>query len=121
MDVSKIKPYGPWVLIQVEDTVKVLDSGIYLPDGNLFERLGHSIGKVLAVGPGYFNQGKKVTAKYAPVGVKEGDRVIFRGFLHVLNRPGNGITDRDQTLIHGKDLIAVLKDGHLEPALPYDN
>ena len=121
MDVSTIKPYGPWVLIRVDDTVKVLDSGIYLPDGNLLERLGHSIGTVLATGPGYINRGKKTSEKYTPVGVKEGDRVIFRGFLHVLNRPGNGITDRDCSLIHGRDLIAILKEGRLEPALPYDN
>ena len=120
MDVTKIKPYGPWVLIKVEETMKVTDSGIYLPDGNLFERLGHSIGVVLACGQGYLNKGRKAKAKYTPLGVQVGDRVIFRGHLQEANRPG-GVLDREHTLIHAQDLIGVLNEGKLEPALPYDN
>jgi len=120
IDIDKIKPYGPWVLVKVEETMKVTDSGIYLPDGNLLERLGHSIGTVLAVGQGHLNKSPKAKTKYTPTGVKVGDRVIFRGHLQEANRPG-GVMDRDHSLIHSQDLIGILEEGRLEPALPYDN
>jgi co-chaperonin GroES (HSP10) len=121
MDITKLRPYGPWLLIRPEETTKVLDSGIYLPDGNLMERLGHSVGVVLAVGKGYLNPSRKAgTPKYTPVNIQKGDRVIFRGHLQEANRPG-GVLDREHSIIHLKDILGVLVEGKLEPALPYDN
>ena len=119
MDVSKLKPYGPWVLVKADAPVKQTDSGIYLPDGNLLERLGHATGVVLSVGQGFFNI-KGAKTKFTPLSVKPGDRVVFRGHLQEANRPA-GSLDREHSLIHGRDIIGVLKEGRLEPALPYDN
>jgi co-chaperonin GroES (HSP10) len=122
MDVSKIKPMGPWILVKMESPPDQTEGGVYLPQGNLMERLGYSVGLVLAAGPGEFNQGKAaVSAKYKPIGVSSGDRVVFRGYLQEANRPG-GVIDREHSLIHVSDVIGVLlDDARLEPALPYDN
>jgi co-chaperonin GroES (HSP10) len=120
MDVSKIRPFGPWVLVKVDAPMKQTDSGIYLPDGNLLERLGHATGVVLSVGQGFINKGKRAKSKFTPLSLKSGDRVVFRGHLQEANRPA-GSLDREHCLIHGRDVIGVLTEGRLEPALPYDN
>ena len=128
MDPTKIKPYGAWVLVKPDPTPRILDSGLYMPDGNLFERIGFSIGTVLAVGPGNFNKSKKAgTPKYCPLDVKVGDRVVFRGYQQNANRPG-GVDDREFSMFMGRpdpggrqDLLAIIREGKLEPSLPYDN
>ena len=120
MDISKVRPFGPWVLVKMDLPDKVTKGGIYVPDGNLLERLGHAVGEVLAVGQGYVTDGKKAKAKFHPVGVEKGDRVVFRGHLGSANKPF-GLLDREHCLIHGRDLIGILEEGELEPALPYDN
>jgi co-chaperonin GroES (HSP10) len=104
------KPMGPWVLIKVDPFTEKTKGGIYLPEGNMEERMGHRTGKVLAVGQGRFNKGRKAEkAKYEPLDVEVGDRVIFRGFLHDVNKNHQGLEDPNHSLIHADDLIGVLE------------
>jgi co-chaperonin GroES (HSP10) len=126
MDITKLKPYGSWIVVRPDPVTKVLDSGIYMPDGNLFERIGHSTGTVLAVGPGILNASHKAgTPKYTPLVIKAGDRIVFRGYMQERNRPG-GVFDRDYCMLDAgiagfNYILAILKEGELKPALPYDN
>lgn len=107
---THIRPTGPWVLVEVEPFTEKTKGGIYLADGNAEERMGHRVGKVLAAGPGRFNEGKKAQkAKYEPLDVEVGDRVMFRGFLHDVNKNHQGLDDINHSLIHADDLIGVLE------------
>ena len=122
MDISKLKPYGPWCLIKVDPPKKQSEAGLYLPEGNQLERMGYASGVVLSRGPGFFmTKKKRGLLKYTPIGVEVGEKIVFRGHLQELNRPG-GYLDREHCLIHGQDIIGVLDKGvELGLALPYDN
>jgi len=105
-DISKIKAKGPWILIKVDKPPEKTEGGIYMPAGNAEERFGNATGIALSVGEGKLNEGKKaIRAKYTHSGIKEGDRVVFRGFLQEANRPGP--MDKDHALIHMDDIIGV--------------
>jgi chaperonin GroES len=119
MDVSRLKPTGQWVLVKVDQADRVSKGGIIMPDGNILERLGHASGRVMNYGPGRLNPGKRAKTQHTPVDVKVGDTVVFRGHMQHANRPS--ILDREHCLIHETDIYGVLEEGHLEPALPYDN
>lgn len=106
MDIEKIRPFGPWILVKVDEPEKVTKSGIYLPDGNLDERLGHTTGTVLRLGNGVRNAR---TGQWLPYDLEVGDKIIFRGFLKEANRPG-GVLDREHSLIHIQDVIGKLTD-----------
>lgn len=120
MDIPKLRPQGPWVLVKMDLPEKMTKGGLYVPDGNLLERLGHIAGEVLDHGEGFITDGKKAKSRHYPVGVEPGDKVIFRGHLGSANKPF-GLLDREHCLIHGRDLIGILEEGELEPAMPYDN
>jgi len=120
MDVSKVRPCGPWVLVKMDLPEKTTKGGIYVPDGNLLERLGRATGIVLAHGPGFYLNGKKAKKRHAPVGVEVGETVFFRGHLGSANKPF-GLLDRQHCLLHGQDIEGILEEGDLDLALPYDN
>lgn len=122
MDISRLRPMGPWVLLKLEPPQEKTSGGMYLPQGNLLERLGSSVGVVVRKGPGKYNTGKKATrAKYEPMDLEVGDRVVFRGYLQELNKPG-GYLDPHHCLLHIDDITGVIGAGtELTPALPYDN
>ena len=91
MEIEKLKAYGPWILLKVEKFPRVSPGGIYMPEGNVEERLGQTFATVLSVGKGKWN--KKHTARQEP-GVKVGDqeKIIIpelRQFLHALNMNSN--------------------------------
>jgi hypothetical protein len=91
-------------------------NGVYLPDGNVLERLGHCVARVLSAGEGYYveREGREV---FEPSMVKPGDRVVLRGHLSKANEVG-----KDCCFIHHRDLMGVLDEGaELGMALPYDN
>jgi len=116
MDAERVRANGPWVLVKPETPKKRTDSGLYIPDGNLYERLGHVVGRVLSVGKGYFDEvnGK---VKFIKPTIAPGDRVVFRGHLKEANRVGIA-----HCFMHLRDLIGVLDEGdELDLALPYDN
>lgn len=116
-DPSKVRARGGWVLVK-PDAPKEMSGSLYLPQGNLMERLGHNTAEVVSVGKGYYDPGDKKT-KLHKIGVEPGERVVFRGHLQEANKLGE---KRDHCFIHAKDLIGVIPKGvELDLALPYDN
>jgi len=110
LDVNKIKPLGPWILVKTDPAPTQSSGGIYLPDGNLQERLGHVKATILRTGPGKLATGRAAQRrKYEPHDLKPGDRVVFRGFLKESNRP-NGIMDPMHSLIHIDDVLGLLDE-----------
>ena len=123
LDATKVRARGPWVLIKPEEVKNVTKGGLYLPDGNLLERLGHLVGVVVSASPGYWERpdGMKPRGKTKEVFVhneiKPGDRVVFRGHLQDANRVGS-----DYCFMHIRDLIGILEGGaELDLALPHGN
>ena len=101
VDPLKVKPIGPWFLIKVKPAPTKSESGrLYLPAGNLPERLGHAVGEVIRAGTGMLTKkGRRV-----PYDVGLGETVLFRGHLQEANQPG-GYLNREYCLIHGDDLV----------------
>lgn len=96
---EKIHAVGPWVLIRVTPRQEVSSGGIYLPEGNLQERLSHSRGTVLSVGKGKISKkGIRITT-----GVEVGDKVVFRGYLKEANRVYR--FDDRRCFIHMDDIV----------------
>lgn len=118
MDVSKLKANGPWVLVDPEVPTSKTDGGIYLPQGNLLERLGHVVAKVVSAGPGFWDVNEHGKDVFVHTQVKTGDRVVFRGHLKAANQVGYS----KLCFMHAKDLVGILgDDSELNLALPYDN
>jgi co-chaperonin GroES (HSP10) len=117
VDVTKLKARGPWVLVEVEEPKKQTEGGLYLPDGNLYDRIGYAVGKVLSAGKGYNDEipgGKK---RFQSIDLTPGDRVVFRGHMRSANPVGDKCC-----FVHAKDLLGVLGEGEeLEHCLPYNN
>lgn len=106
MDIKKIKPFGPWILVKVDPPPEKSEGGIYRPQGNAEDRTGQATGTVLRLGKGNLNQGKRAikSGKYDPIDLKPGMRIAFRGYLQEANRP-SGVIDKEHTLIHVDDII----------------
>ncbi len=66
---TKLKPLGARVVIKALDREEKTNTGIYLPDT---AKEKPQEGKVVAVGPGKFEDGKLI-----PLGVKAGDKILF--------------------------------------------
>ena len=64
-----LKPLGDRVILQVLEEEETTPSGIVLPDT---AREKQQRGRVLAVGPGRYEDGKLI-----PIDVSEGDEIIF--------------------------------------------
>ena len=93
--------------------------GLYLPEGNRMERLGHTVARVVSVGEGYWEPDKKGKLRFIRHGVSKGDRVVFRGHLKDANKID--ISD-SHCFMHAKDLVGILEEGaELNLSLPYDN
>jgi co-chaperonin GroES (HSP10) len=120
MDAAKVKPMGPWILVKVSKMSDTLKSGLYVPDGNAMDRLGHAEGVVLEVGQGLLNTSKNAKTKYTPHDLSPGDRVVFRGHLQNANKVNQ--LDDEHCLLHVTDIVGVLGEGEtLDRCLPYDN
>ena len=101
----KIKPLRSWVLIKaMERPTKV--GSIILPDQYLLaERLQESTGTIVAVPSECWTKDNKGPIKLP---LKEGDNILFRGFLKDLNT-----IESDQgtlSLLHFQDILAVVDD-----------
>ncbi len=117
IDPSKVRARGAWVLVK-PDPPKKMSGSLYLPQGNLMERLGHNTAMVVSVGEGYYEPDDK-KKKLIQIGVKPGERVVFRGHLQEANKVGK---ERDHCFIHAKDLVGIIPEGvELDLSLPYDN
>ena len=109
MDVTKLKPKGPWVLVKVDPPEEKRGS-LFIPQGNLEQRMGSATGTVLAVGEGAPTTDKvfrKTGRKYDALDLTAGARIMFRGFLQEANRPG-GLLDREHCLLHINDIIGEI-------------
>jgi co-chaperonin GroES (HSP10) len=109
MEMNKLKPKGPWILVKV-DPPEEMRGSLYLPQGNLEDRMGSATGTVLALGDGTPTKpavAHRTGRKYDPFDLSIGARVMFRGFLQEANRPG-GILDKEHCLIHANDIIGEL-------------
>ena len=91
-----LKPLGDRVIVEVLDEEETTFSGIVLPDT---AKEKPQRGKVLAVGPGKYEDGKLV-----PMTVKVGDKVLYGKYS------GTEITlDNEQFLIlRESDVLAVV-------------
>ena len=106
---DRIRPRGPWILVKVDPPEEKRGS-LYLPQGNLEERLGNATGTVVALGDGVPTTSRvfrKTGRKYDPIDLTVGAKVLFRGFLQEANRPG-GFLDRERCLIHANDIIGEI-------------
>lgn len=125
-DIFKIKAYGPWVLLAPEKPKNISKGGIYLPDGNLPERLGHAVGVVISASPGYWTDTldrilrrpkSKDKPKFVRIELKPGDRVLFRGHLQNAFKAKR---DLSYCFILPLDIVGVLDaDAELEPSMPH--
>jgi co-chaperonin GroES (HSP10) len=116
MDVSKIKPTGPWIVVKVLPPAEKTVGGIYRPQGNLEDQLGNSLGIVVSVGQGTpvaDKVRKRTGRKYDPIDLDPGMVIAFRGYLQDANRVGEAL-DREHCLIHVNDVIGeVLEADHV--------
>ena len=102
-----IKPFGPWVLVRPDPPETQYKGVIYMPQGNVEERLSMASGVVEAVGQGDFNP-KRREPKFIPLDIEPGQRIVFRGHIQEANR-----VDRESCLIHVKDIVGEVVDGKL--------
>lgn len=93
-----LKPLGDRVLIRVEEHENALPSGLVIPDT---AKEKSQEGRVLAVGPGSYQDGKRVT-----LDVKEGDRVIFSKFGGTEVKVGG----EELMILNERDILAVVGD-----------
>jgi len=110
---SKIKAFGPWVLVKVDPHPEKFGEHIYMPQGNLEERIGGRTGVVISVGQGYFNRcknGKSPKTKFNPLGIKIGERVRFRGMLHDVGKYHQGIEGIEHSMVHADDIEGVIEE-----------
>ena len=109
MDVTKLKPRGPWILVKV-DPPEEKSGSLFLPQGNFEQRVGSATGTVLAIGEGAPTTDRvfrKTGRRYDPVDLAVGAKIIFRGFLQEANRPG-GLLDKEHCLLHINDVIGEI-------------
>lgn len=91
-----LKPLGDRVLIRVEEHENALPSGLVIPDT---AKEKSQEGRVLAVGPGSYQDGKRVT-----LDIKEGDRVIFSKFGGTEVKVGG----EELMILNERDILAVV-------------
>lgn len=118
--VDSIQAMGPWVVVEPEASLKKTEGGIYLPDGNMLERVGHAVAVVKSAGTGRWVKKNKDKDKevFEPMTVKPGERVAFRGHI----KEANIILGTKCCFLHMDDLVGVLDDdAKLTPSMPYDN
>jgi chaperonin GroES len=97
---KKIRPLGDRVLIESVPEEERTKSGILLPD--TIEKERPEQGKVIAVGPGKFNE----EGKPMPMSVKKGDIVLFTKY-----GPNEIKVDGKEYLIAREDdILAVIEE-----------
>ena len=92
-----IKPLEDRIVIQVLESEQTTASGIVIPDT---AKEKPQEGKVLAVGPGRFEDGQR-----APMDVKEGDTVIFSKYGGTEVKFGAD----EYLILSARDVLAVVE------------
>jgi chaperonin GroES len=91
-----IKPLEDRIVIQVLESEQTTASGIVIPDT---AKEKPQEGKVLAVGPGRFEDGQR-----SPMDVKEGDTVIFSKYGGTEIKYGS----EEYLILSARDVLAVV-------------
>lgn len=74
---AKVRPRDGWVVVLADPRKDRTESGIYLsPNESGVEKVTEGSGRILRAGPGEKNE---------KLGLKEGMRVLYRGFLKYAN------------------------------------
>jgi chaperonin GroES len=95
---SHIRPLGDRVVLEPLKEEEKTKSGIYLPE--TADREKPEQGKVIAVGPGRLEEGKRV-----PMEVKVGDIVIFTKY-----GPNEvKVDDKEYLIAKEEDILAILE------------
>jgi chaperonin GroES len=95
---TKLRPLGDRVVIEPSPREEMTKSGIVLPD-TVKEKPQE--GKVIAVGPGAFdNDGKRMA-----IDVKSGDKVLYAKYAGTEFK----IDDEDLLIVSQKDILAIVE------------
>lgn len=92
-----IKPLGDRIVLKVLEAEEKTASGIVLPDT---AKEKPQQGKILAVGPGNYEDGKLV-----PMSVKEGDTVLFAKYAGTEIKYGG----EELLILKQSDLLAIVE------------
>jgi len=94
-----LQPLGDRLIVEALDEEEVLASGIVLPDT---AKEKPQEGKVIAVGPGAFdNDGKRIT-----IDVTTGDKVLYAKYAGTEFK----IDDDELLIVSQKDILAIVAD-----------
>ena len=95
---TKLRPLGDRVVIQPTEREEMTKSGIVLPDT---AKEKPQEGKILAAGPGAFdNEGKRVA-----MDVKKGDKVLYAKYAGTEFK----IDGDDLLIVSQKDILAIVE------------
>jgi chaperonin GroES len=94
MDMN-LKPLGDRVVVKPSEGEEKTASGLVIPDT---AKEKPQEGKVVAVGPGRYEDGK-----YVPMGVKEGDKVIYSKYGGTEVK----VEGEDYLILSERDILAV--------------
>ena len=78
-DPKKVKPKDGWALLLADERSGVLSSGLIVPIETGVEKVTELAGELVRLGDGIYN------ANLREVGLVEGVRVLFRGYLKFAN------------------------------------
>ena len=96
---TKLRPLGDRVVIEPTPREEMTKSGIVLPDT---AKEKPQEGKILAVGPGAFdNDGKRV-----PIDVKAGDKVLYAKYAGTEFK----VEGDELLIVSQKDILAIVED-----------
>lgn len=93
----KLKPLGDRVIVEPSESEDMTKSGIVLPDT---AQEKPQEGKIIAVGEGRFDEGKKV-----PMEVKVGDKVIYSKYGGTEVK----VDDEKYLILRQDDILAVIQ------------
>eukprot|EP00210_Caulerpa_lentillifera_P007030 g6724.t1 len=97
-DVSKLKPLGDRILVEVSESEDETSAGLILTSAVVEKP---TFGKVLSIGPG-----KKVEDKRTPPNVSVGSTVLYSKYS---GTEFQGKDDKEYIVIHENDVLAELK------------
>lgn len=105
---AKVRPRDGWVVVLADPRKDRTESGIYLsPNESGVEKVTEGSGRILRIGPGERNE---------KLGLKEGVRVLYRGFLKYANpietdEKWSGGQSKMYFIMNSDDIMGVMPEG----------
>lgn len=119
-DPIKLRPIGPWILVEQDALREVTDGGIILPDSSTLKGVRNCVGTVHRVGSGWGKgqeKGKPIRYEMPPVGA----RVIYPAVASLPNtqKAIQRLGKKNWFLLHVIDANAVIEcePGEKEPKI----